>query len=202
MDFKFLFNANEKESMKDLQKMGAIKDCLINEELGTNYLGINKEHLPVLLVLDSMITIKERNSSMKVHIEDYLREYRNKVIEGIIAKHENGTSAYTKVDINIDKLKCLSSAVYLELEGNKIKKYKAAIGGSDITPFRLYEIENLAVGKEIEYLNKEKTVNMLRENVSIKIKNKTNTDVGKDIIGKIYKDTLNNALNRVKEKID
>lgn len=202
MDFKFLFNANEKESIKNLQKIGAIKDCLINEELEINYLGINKEHLPVLLVLDSIVTIKERNNAMKVHIEDYLREYRNKVIEGISTKYENGTSAYTKVDTNMDKLKYLSSAVYLELEDNIIKKYKAAIGGSDITPFRLYEIENLAVGKEINYLNKEKTINMLMENAIKKINNKAKIEVEKELVGKVYKETLNNVLNRVKEKID
>ncbi len=85
----------------------------------------------------------------------------------------------------------IKSHVHLVEEGNKIREYKLNFKGTNGREFRVYEVENLVIGKPVEYLYKTTIFNIIR--------NKLTEAMGKELTfeKEVIMENYINQLNQI-----
>lgn len=58
------------------------------------------------------------------------------------------------------------SSIHLVREEDKIKEYELVYKINNSKPFRLYEVENIVIGKPTEYLYKNSILNIIKQRVT------------------------------------
>lgn len=183
---------------------GALRDWMMYTEADSNEDKLWEEIMPALLIMDAVLSVKNKRVTNLITAEECFSRIKNKreldTIE-IIAGMQKGNSGYfrlNKGNVNSD----ISAAVYIETMGEKITKFKGALGGSGVKPFRLYEIENIVIGKNKEYLFKDRLLRLLCGIVSKKVLPDRTTDITNEDIENVYREALKKAFSRVDEKFD
>ena len=57
------------------------------------------------------------------------------------------------------------SSIHLVKQEDKVKEYELIFKVNNNRPFRLYEVENIVIGKSIEYLYKNSILNIIKQRV-------------------------------------
>lgn len=101
---------------------------------------------------------------------------------------------YLELDTNIDFLTPkINITIHLLKEENKVKEYKLSVKNNNERAFRVYEVENLVIGKPIEYLYKNTILNIIKNKVLQHIPKELHQLKENNIV-KVYKDELDKIL--------
>jgi CO/xanthine dehydrogenase FAD-binding subunit len=156
---------------------------------------------PCLMALEAVLIIESLKQLRLVRISDYFSDYdKNKIkskeiLTGIILNDTGCSTGFYKLGKrNSLSIARLNAAVSIKLQDNKIKDFKLALGAVGRYPFRVYEIEYLAHGKEIGYLYKEQVLNIIQSKVEESIKGRPTLPFKKEAVKGVYMEALNRAL--------
>lgn len=185
---------------------GALKDYfqLMNPyELSRSVYNkeLNIELIPALMIMDAVFYVQNLKGKNVISLEDYFDKFKakqpHKIIEIIAGEHNGNSGYYNLVKGNYINESNLSAAVYLEIKDGKIIEFKAALGGNGITPFRAYEIENLVIGKDKEYLFSDRIMQILSRKAAANIKGKVLYNFSDEEFKGVYTKAVESAFSRV-----
>lgn len=135
--------------------------------------------LPPLLALDAKVNIQSKNKSRKVLLSEFLLDKnivdikKNELLTYIEIKKlkENQILGFSKLGFrNALSISKISSAVYIELENNKFKDIKIALGAVANTAIRAYEVESFLKDKEVSKVNINEALDKIQVIVSDSLK--------------------------------
>lgn len=156
---------------------------------------------PCLMALEAVLIIESLKQLRLVRVSDYFSDYeKNKIkskeiLTGVILNDTESSSGFYKLGKrNSLSISRLNAAVSIKLQDSKIKDFKLALGAVGRYPFRVYEIEYLAHGKEIGYLYKEQVLNIIQSKVEESIKGRPTLPFKKEAVKGVYMEALNRAL--------
>lgn len=129
--------------------------------------------IPPLLALDAKVVIKSKVSLREVYLKDILLDKNkvdikeNEILEYIIIKKpkKNQMLSFSKLGFRKSlAISKISASVFLDIEENKFKDVKLALGAISKTAIRVGEIEEYLTGKEINDKNIDEALEIL-ENI-------------------------------------
>lgn len=157
--------------------------------------------IPCLLALDAVFNIEGFNSKRLINSIDYFNDYntkklkKNEILKEIILEKQKGKSGFYKLGKrNSLQIARISAAVYIESNNNIISKLSVALGAVGKTPFRLNEIENLCIGKDLSYLFHENILSILENKVYESINGRKTMPFKKEAVKGVYKEAIKKAL--------
>jgi CO/xanthine dehydrogenase FAD-binding subunit len=157
--------------------------------------------VPCLLSFNAVLIFESINSRRLVRCDDYLIKYDkyriepNEILVGIILNDRNAVSGFYKLGKrNALSIARLSAAVSFNLVENKLHNVRVALGAVGRSPFRVYEIEYLAHGKNYEYLLKKELLDILEERVCRSIKNRPSLAYKREAVKGVYTAAVKKAL--------
>lgn len=161
------------------------------------------DSVPCLLVLDAVFVFEGIKSRRLVKCNDYFENYSVKKIRDdeiltqiIINKNKGKDSFYKLGKRNSLAISRINIAIYFELENERIFNFRISLGATDRYPFRIYSIEKIVKGKEIEYLLNINIINLLKEEIYNRIQGRSSMPFKKEAIIGVYKEAVNNILSR------
>lgn len=87
----------------------------------------------------------------------------------------------------------VENIIHLIEENSKVKEYRLTVKVDNNRPFRVYEVENIVIGKPTQYLYKSTIVNIIRNKILEYIPKESHCFNEEKIIS-IYKKKLDEAL--------
>ena len=159
--------------------------------------------IPCLLCLDASINIEGQNSNRIIKACDYFRNYKefkikeNEIIKEVSIVKNTGNSGFYKLGKrNSLSISRLNAAVYLDTANNKIEKFRVVLGAVGRLPFRVYELEKMVPGNDINYIFDDEILNLLEQKVYDSINGRKTMPFKKEAVKGVYKEAARRALNR------
>ena len=157
--------------------------------------------VPCLMSLNAVLIFESINSKRLVRCDDYFLKHEqykietNEILTGIILNDKSSVSGFYKLGKrNSLSIARLSAAVSFNLIENKIYNMKVSLGAVGKYPFRVYEIEYLAHGKEYHHLLKKEFLDILQERVYRSIKDRPTLPFKREAVKGVYKEAVKKAL--------
>lgn len=206
------------QNIKDIEKFGAVCDCIDTmgspqirniATIGGNLINAapSADSIPALMVHHASLKISSLNRQRTVKCTDYYKYYednklkKEEILTDIILTKFNGVSGFYKLgkrnSLAIARISC---AVYFEVQSLKIQRFKIALGACGKLPYRVYEVENILNGKNIDSLYSDEVLEALQNSVMDKLKNRSTMPFKKEAVVGVYKHACERALNRLGEK--
>lgn len=161
------------------------------------------DSVPCLLVLNALLVFEGVSSRRLVKCNDYFENYSSKKIRSdeilteIIIDKKNGKDSFYKLGKrNSLAISRINIAIYTETENERIFNFRISLGATDRYPFRIYSVEKVVEGKEIEYLLNIDVINLLKDEIYNRIQGRSSMPFKKEAIVGVYKEAINNILNR------
>ena len=155
--------------------------------------------IPPLLALDAIVCIQSKNYKRKAYLKDILlgKNYIDLCTNEILTYIEfeklkkNQVLSFVKLgfrkSLSISKI---SSSVLLEIEENKFKNINIALGALSKTCIREYEVEKYLTGKTVEDENINKALDILQDNVSENLKNRSSGEFKSHAVKGVVKEAI------------
>ncbi len=157
--------------------------------------------VPCLMSVNAVLIFESINGRRLVRCDDYFikhDQYKiepNEILVGIILNDRNALSGFYKLGKrNSLSIARLSAAISFNLAEGKLHDVKLSLGAVGKHPFRVYEIEYLAQGKEYEYLFKKELLDILEERIYRSIKNRPTLPFKREAVKGVYKEAIKKAL--------
>jgi CO/xanthine dehydrogenase FAD-binding subunit len=157
--------------------------------------------VPCLMSMNAVLVFESINARRLVRCDDYFlkhEQYRtepNEILVGIILNDRNELTGFYKLGKrNSLSIARLSAAVSFNLVENKLHNIRVSLGAVGKHPFRVYEVEYLAHGKDYEYLMKKKLLDILEERVYRSIKNRPTLPFKREAVKGVFIEAVKKAL--------
>jgi CO/xanthine dehydrogenase FAD-binding subunit len=157
--------------------------------------------VPCLMSLNAVLIFESVITRRLVRCDDYFLKHElykiepNEILVGIILNDRNAVSGFYKLGRrNSLSIARLSAAVSFNLVENKLHDIKVSLGAVGKHPFRVYEIEYLAHGKDYKYLAKKELLDILEEKVYRSIKNRPTLSFKREAVKGVYLEAVKKAL--------
>lgn len=163
--------------------------------------GSAADAVPCFISLHGKLVIENIEGQRIISCEEYFKNYNthklkeNEIITKIILPKEGKISGFYKLGKrNSLAIARVCAAVSLQLENKIVKDISICLGAVGRHPLRAYEVEQMVLGKDVEYLYKEEVLNCLEAAVYESIKGRKTMPFKKEAIKGVYKQALNSAL--------
>jgi CO/xanthine dehydrogenase FAD-binding subunit len=157
--------------------------------------------VPCLISLNAVLIFESISSRRLVTCEDYFLKHEqykiksNEILVGIILNDKKTLSSFYKLGKrNSLSIARISAAVSFNLIENKLSNFKLALGAVGKHPFRIYDVEYLAEGKEYNYLFKKEVLDIIEEKVYKSIKDRPTMPFKKEAVKGVYIEAVKKAL--------
>lgn len=157
--------------------------------------------VPCLMSLNAVLIFESINSRRLVRCDDYFLKHNqfkiepNELLVGIILNDRNELSGFYKLGKrNSLSIARLSAAISFNLVENKLHNIKVSLGAVGKHPFRVYELEYLAHGKDYNYLFKKELMDILEERVYRSIKDRPTLPFKREAVKGVYTEAVKKAL--------
>ena len=165
--------------------------------------------LPLLLVLNSQIVIKDKNKTEILPLNGFFISYRKtKLKKGqfihsirIPFLKKNIFKAY-KISKRIDDdISSVCASFSIEINNNKIKKIRIAYGGMSSIPKRAFKCEKILLNSFLSNQNIDKAKKLLEKDfkpiTDARASNKYRMEVAKNLLEKCFLEIKQNKLIRL-----
>lgn len=156
---------------------------------------------PCLMVMEAVLIIESLKQMRLVRISDYFSDYDknklkpNEILTAIILNHTGSSTGFYKLGKrNSLSIARINAAVSISFNENKIKDFRLALGAVGRHPFRVYELECLARGREAGYLFKDTLLSILQSKVEDSIKGRPTMPFKKEAVKGVYVEAVKRAL--------
>lgn len=155
--------------------------------------------IPPLLALDAIVCIQNKNYKRKAYLKDILLDknhidlYTNEILTYIEFEKPKKNQVLSFIKLGFRKslsISKISSSVLLEIEENKFKNINIALGALNKTGIREYEVEKYLTGKTVEDENINKALDMLQDNVSENLKNRSSGEFKSQAVKGVVKEAI------------
>ncbi len=155
--------------------------------------------IPPLLALDAIVCIQSKNYKRKAYLKDILLDKNhidlctNEILTHIEFEKLNQNQVLSFIKLGFRKslsISKISSSVLLEIEENKFKNINIALGALSKTCIREYEVEKYLTGKTIEDENINKALDMLQDNISENLKNRSSGEFKSQAVKGVVKEAI------------
>ncbi|MCM0650646.1 FAD binding domain-containing protein [Clostridium swellfunianum] len=157
--------------------------------------------VPCLMSLNAVLIIESISTRRLVRCDDYFLKHNqykiesNELLVGIILNDRNELSGFYKLGKrNSLSIARLSASISFNLVENKLHNIKVALGAVGKHPFRAYELEYLAHGKDYRYLLKRELLDILEERVYRSIKDRPTLPFKREAVKGVYTEAVKKAL--------
>jgi CO/xanthine dehydrogenase FAD-binding subunit len=157
--------------------------------------------VPCLMSMNAVLIFESINTRRLVRCDDYFLKYEqykmepNEILIGIILNDRNELTGFYKLGKrNSLSIARLSAAVSFNLVENKLHNVRVSLGAVGKHPFRVYEVEYLAHGKDYEYLMKKELLDILEERVYRSIKNRPTLPFKREAVKGVFIEAVKKAL--------
>lgn len=170
--------------------------------------------IPPLLALDAIVCVQSKNYKRKVYLKDILLDKNNidlapnEILTYIEFENPNQNQVLTFTKLGFRKalsIAKISSSVLLEIEENKFKNIKLALGAISKTGIRECDVEKYLTGKTVKDENINKALDILQDNVSESLKARSSGEYKSHAVRGVVKEAiyegidLYNAINKHKD---
>lgn len=163
--------------------------------------GSAADIVPCLMSLDAELYIESLNGTRIVNCVDYFKNFSLEKIQGneilikiVIPKKDQKSGYYKLGKRNSLAIARVSAAVSLTTENNAIKHISISLGAVGRFPFRVLNLEEQALGKQVDWLTSDETLKLLENAVYESIKGRKTMPFKREAIKGVYKQALNNLL--------
>lgn len=157
--------------------------------------------VPCLMSMKAVLIFESLNGRRLVRCDDYFLKHNqykiepNEILTGVILNDRNELTGFYKLGKrNSLSIARLSAAVSFNLVENKLHNIKVSLGAVGKHPFRVYEIEYLAHGKDYEYLMKKELLDILEDRVYRSIKNRPTLPFKREAVKGVFTEAVKRAL--------
>jgi CO/xanthine dehydrogenase FAD-binding subunit len=170
--------------------------------------------IPPLLALEAIVYIQSKNYIRKAYLKDVLLDKNhidlapNEILTYIEFEKPKQNQVLTFSKLGFRKalsIAKISSGVLLEVEENKFKNIKIALGAISKTGIREYDVEKYLTGKTVEDENINKALDILQDNVSESLKARSSGEYKSHAVRGVVKEAiyegidLYNSINKHKD---
>jgi CO/xanthine dehydrogenase FAD-binding subunit len=157
--------------------------------------------VPCLMSMNAVLIFESINTRRLVRCDDYFLKHEqykmqsDEILVGIILNDRNELTGFYKLGKrNSLSIARLSAAVSFNLVENKLHNIRVSLGAVGKHPFRVYEVEYLAHGKDYEYLMKKELLDILEERVYRSIKNRPTLPFKREAVKGVFIEAVKKAL--------
>lgn len=160
--------------------------------------------IPPLLALEAVVCIQSKYYKRKAYLKDILLDknhidlHTNEILTYIEFEKlkKNQVLSFTKLgfrkSLSISKI---SSSVLLEIEENKFKNINIALGALSKTGIREYEVGKYLTGKTVEDENINKALDILQNNISENLKNRSSVEFKSEAVKGVVKEAIYEGID-------
>jgi CO/xanthine dehydrogenase FAD-binding subunit len=163
--------------------------------------GSAADIVPCLISLSGTLIIEQADNIRQISCENYYENYaaekikENEILTRILIPKKNEKSGYYKLGKrNSLAIARLSAAISLSVENNVINSIILSLGAVGRHAIRVKELEDFAIGKEINYLYDEEALRIIEATVYNSIKGRKTMPFKKEAAKGVYKEALSIAL--------
>lgn len=163
--------------------------------------------VPCLMTLGAVFIIENAKMRRTFKCEEYFKNYDkikindDEILLDIIINKGKGASGFYKLGKrNSLAISRLTAACYLEAKNDKISQFRLTLGAVGRLPFRLYEVEALAVGNPVSYLKSKDILNQIQNTVIDSIRGRKSLPFKEEAVIGVYNEAVTRALNRLKNE--
>ncbi len=200
--FNSLINCAKNMGSPQIRNMATIGGNIVNG-------GAAADSTPCLISLDSELFIESLDGLRKVSCENYFKDYANEKIRDneiltqiSIPKKQAKTGYYKLGKRNSLAIARISIALSIIIEHETIKAMSVCLGAVGRYPFRVKELEILAVGKNVEWLYSDEPLELLEDAVHVSINGRKTMPFKKEGIKGVYKEALMIAFARKESGVE
>ncbi|HSQ89166.1 FAD binding domain-containing protein [Romboutsia sp.] len=155
--------------------------------------------IPPLLALKAIVCIQSKNYKRKAYLKDILIDKNhidigtNEILTYIEFEKPKINQVLSFAKLGFRKslaISKISSSVLLEIEENKFKNINIALGALSKTGIRGYEVEKYLTGKTVEDENINKALDILQDNVSENLKNRSSGEFKSHAVKGVVKEAI------------
>jgi len=159
------------------------------------------DSIPSIMCFDGVLIIECKGTKRTVSCEEYFRNYENQfikdneiLVEILLPKTQSNSGFYKLGKRNALAISRLTASVNINIIESKIMSFKLALGAVGKYPFIVKEIEDLVLGKEVNYILQDEVTEVLRSIVYESIKNRKTMPFKKEAVKGVYKEAVLRAL--------
>jgi len=210
IDFEYFIKKYFPDFSKILKRYGSVQIrnvCTIAGNIATaSPIG---DTLPLLLVLDSQIVVKDKNGTQILPLNGFFKSYRKtKLKKGqfihsirIPFLKKNIFKAY-KISKRIDDdISSVCASFCFEISNNKIKKIRIAYGGMSNIPKRAFKSEKILLNSSLSSQKINKAKKLLEKDYKpisdVRASNKYRMEVAKNLMEKCFLEVKQKKLIRI-----
>ncbi|HAR85225.1 MAG TPA: hypothetical protein DCR69_05800 [Clostridium sp.] len=165
--------------------------------------GSAADIIPCIISLGGILLIESEEAIRRVSCEEYFENYKeerlkeNEILTHIIIPKTQNISGYYKLGKrNSLAISRVSAAVNLEIKKDRICAINICLGAVGRYPFRVKELEERSLGKDIKWLYSEEALEYLESIVEKSIEGRKTMPFKREAIKGVFKRALDNALQQ------
>jgi len=165
--------------------------------------GSAADIIPCIISLEGILLIESEEAIRRVSCEEYFENYKeerlkeNEILTYIIIPKTQNISGYYKLGKrNSLAISRVSAAVNLEIKKDRICAINICLGAVGRYPFRVKELEERSLGKDIKWLYSEEALEYLESIVEKSIEGRKTMPFKREAIKGVFKRALDNALQQ------
>lgn len=165
--------------------------------------GSAADIIPCIISLGGILLIESEEAIRRVSCEEYFENYKeerlkeNEILTHIIIPKTQNISGYYKLGKrNSLAISRVSAAVNLEIKKDRICAINICLGAVGRYPFRVKELEERSLGKDIKWLYSEEALEYLESIVEKSIEGRKTMPFKREAIKGVFKRALDNALQK------
>lgn len=171
--------------------------------LGGNIInaGSAADAIPCIVALDGLLVIESTEMIRVISCEEYFYKYdsekikENEILTKVILPKEDYFSGFYKLgkrnSLAIARISC---AVAIKVKNDIVKDIRVSLGAVGRYAFRPFEFEELAKGKEVQWLCSEEALLYLEKKVEYSIPGRKTMPFKKEAVKGVFKEALAEAL--------
>jgi len=189
-----LFACSKNMGSPQIRNMATVGGNIVNAQAAADI-------IPCIMSLNGVLVFESIRGIREVNCENYFNNYaKEKINEDellthiIIPKSGSLTGYYKLGKRNALAIARMIASVSISLQKEVITDMTICLGAVGKFPFRVKEVEALAIGKPLEWLTSEEPLRILEGSVYESIKNRKSMPFKKEAVIGVYKEAINHAL--------
>lgn len=163
--------------------------------------------VPCLMTLGAVFIIENAKMRRTFRCEEYFKNYNklkindDEILINIIINKGKGASGFYKLGKrNSLAISRLTAASYIETKSGMVSQFRLSLGAVGRFPFRLYEVEKLAIGNPLSYLKSQDILDQIQDAVMDSIKGRKSLPFKIEAVIGVYNEAVTRALSRLKKE--